>query len=156
MLYNATCMDVIILYNIQYTQKLTQTLLDLIFLLTNIQQYCDIHYGIILYHCYIVYCEQRNVAESNIHLLTMRYTISYMTYRLYCEVFILNPMPFKIVIWNIYIIRHINLFAYTSIIDDNLCIASFRAFCVVIRLEFQISEGLPCNIRQLTVSIYYC
>ena len=42
-------------------------------------------------------------------------------------------MSFKIVNWKIYSIRHINLFTDTSLIDNNLCIQSFRAFCVVIR-----------------------
>ena len=49
------------------------------------------------------------------------------------KVLILNPMLFKIVNWKIYSIRHINLFIDTSLIDNNLCIQSFRAFCVVIR-----------------------
>ena len=49
------------------------------------------------------------------------------------KVFILNPMLFKIVSWKIYSIRHINLFTDTSLIDNNLCIQSFRAFCIVIR-----------------------
>ena len=42
-------------------------------------------------------------------------------------------MSFKIVNWKIYSIRHINLFTDTSLIDNNLYIQSFRAFCVVIR-----------------------
>ena len=49
------------------------------------------------------------------------------------EVSILNPMLFKIVNWKFYSIRHINLFTDTSLIDNNLCIQSFRAFCFVIR-----------------------
>ena len=49
------------------------------------------------------------------------------------KVFILKPMLFKMVNWKIYSIRHINLFTDTSLIDNNLCIQSFRAFCVVIR-----------------------
>ena len=49
------------------------------------------------------------------------------------KVFILNPMLFKIVNWKIYSVRHINLFTDTSLIDNNLCIQSFRAFYIVIR-----------------------
>ena len=47
------------------------------------------------------------------------------------KVLILNPTLFKIANWKI--CRHINLFTDTSLIDNNLCIQSFRAFCVVIR-----------------------
>ena len=49
------------------------------------------------------------------------------------KVFISNPIPFKKLNWKIYSVRHINLFTDTSVIDNILCIQSFRAFCVVIR-----------------------
>ena len=48
------------------------------------------------------------------------------------KVLIINHMLFKIVNWKIYSIRHINLFTDTSLIDNNLCLESLRAFCVVI------------------------
>ena len=48
------------------------------------------------------------------------------------KVLILNPMLCKIVNWKIYSIRHINVLTDTSLIDNNLCLESFRAFCVVI------------------------